>query len=43
MKKIYESPDLEYVSLIADEAIASDFIGGGLDVESSYDEDEWDE
>lgn len=43
MKKYYESPDLEYVSLIADEAITDTVLGGGMGLESSDDNDKWDE
>ena len=40
MKKNYECPDLEYISLIADEAIANSLLEGSADLESSF-EDGW--
>ena len=41
MKKIYETPDLEYVSLIANEAITNDFVGGDTDLEDVPSDWEW--
>ena len=40
---MYERPDVEYVSLIAHEAIANGFVGGDTDLESSLGDDEWDD
>ena len=41
MKKTYETPDLEYVSLIADEAITNDFFDGDAGVEDVPSGFEW--
>ena len=38
MKKNYECPDLEYISLIADEAITNSLVGGNMGLESSFDD-----
>ncbi len=42
MKKLYERPDVAYISLIAEEAI-TDILDGDTDLESSLGDDEWDD
>ena len=42
MKKFYERPDVEYISLIADEAIANSTLSGSTGVDNSIGDDEWD-
>ena len=43
MKKLYERPDVAYISLIAEEAITNDILDGDTDLESSLGDDEWDD